>query len=311
MRRGRATSRSDRWIVGVSLVTSAVMMLTGDPSAEAAEHSDGESPKGRSIVYEGATFNQTDLQGLGVGAAGFWFPQFDAPEPVTNRSTRERARDELPGWIAPLNHFWLEDPVDQGCTPVEMLSGCVPTFFFRSFSQDAPAYSKGGQPSWATVRLPDGDVGLTGAVVDPDTRGSSNNTVNRIQLRGEVPDTFYLHILTDNTAGEHDPVNRLRARGHLEWVDRGHGPSDVLGLDEDQHVEAPNWLHSQHTRHLRFNGIPNVYTYRYDGFEAGDYIKIQLNGAPEPKGGASIGGLLFDEEFAPPPSFQPAARGAR
>jgi hypothetical protein len=42
MSHGRATSRSDRWIVGVGLVASAVMVLTGAPSDEVAEHSDGE-----------------------------------------------------------------------------------------------------------------------------------------------------------------------------------------------------------------------------------------------------------------------------
>jgi hypothetical protein len=42
MRHARATSRSDRWIVGVCLVASAVMVLTGAPSDEVAEHSDGE-----------------------------------------------------------------------------------------------------------------------------------------------------------------------------------------------------------------------------------------------------------------------------
>lgn len=42
MRQRRTTSRSDRWIVGVGLVASAVMVLTGAPSDEVVERSDGE-----------------------------------------------------------------------------------------------------------------------------------------------------------------------------------------------------------------------------------------------------------------------------
>ena len=42
-----------------------------------------------------------------------------------------------------------------------------------------------------------------------------------------------------------------------------------------------------------------MYTFRYDGFAGGDYIKLQLNGNPAPAGGASFGGFLFDTTFEP------------
>ena len=115
--------------------------------------------------------------------------------PVATRPTGENARDALPSWAGPLNH--VTSPAD-------------PTYATRTFSQDGPARSKGGQPTWNPFKLPSGEVGLSGAIVDPATRGNSNNTINRIQLNAGVPSSFYFHIVTDNTNFEHDPTNRLR-----------------------------------------------------------------------------------------------------
>ena len=53
------------------------------------------------------------------------------------------------------------------------------------------------------------------------------------------------------------------------------------------------------TAQLAFNGITDVYTFRYDGFAGGDFIKLQLNGNPAPARGASFGGFLFDLTFEP------------
>jgi hypothetical protein len=88
------------------------------------------------------------------------------------------------------------------------------------------------------------------------------------------------HVVTDNTNFEHDPTHRLRARGNAGGVD----------------IEA-NFF--SQTADLIFNGIADIYTYRYDGFAAGDFIKLQLNGDPAPKEGAGFGGFLFDETFEP------------
>ena len=86
--------------------------------------------------------------------------------------------------------------------------------------------------------------------------------------------------MTDNTNFEHDPTNRLRARGNSGGVD----------------IEANTY---PQTAQLAFNGVADVYTFRYDAFAGGDFIKLQLNGNPAPAGGASIGGLLFDTTFEP------------
>jgi hypothetical protein len=216
------------------------------------------------ITYLGVIYDRTDLARLNIGNAGYWFPQFDAAGPVEGRPTGENARDALPSWAGPLNHATIGDP----------------NFSTRTFSQDGPARSKGGQPGWNTLKIPNGEIGLSGAIVDPHTAGNSNNTINRIQLNAGVPSTFYFHVLTDNTGLEHDPTNRLRARG------------DDNGANID-----PNTFPAPGT--AGFNGVADVYTFRYDGFVGGDFIKLQLNGDPAPAEGASFGGLLFDVTFEP------------
>jgi hypothetical protein len=217
-----------------------------------------------SITYMGVIYDRPDLAQLNVGNAGYWFPQLDAGSPVEGRPTGENPRDALPSWAGPLNHAIIGDP----------------NFATRTFSQDGPARSKGGQPTWSTLKLPNGEIGLSGAIVDPHTIGNSNNTINRIQLNAGVPSTFYFHILTDNTDQQHDPTNRLRARG------------DDSGANIDPTTfPAPG--------SAGFNGIPDVYTFRYDGFAGGDFIKLQLNGAAAPAQGASFGGFLFDVTFEP------------
>lgn len=218
-----------------------------------------------SITYIGVISDRTDFDRLNIGTAGYWFPQFGATSPVATRPTGENARDALPAWAGPLNH--ATSPLD-------------PTFSTRTFSQDGPARSKGGQPTWNPFKLPSGETGLSGAIVDPHTIGNSNNTINRIQLNAGVPSTFYFHVVTDNTNLEHNPTNRLRARGNAGGID----------------IEANTY---PQTAQLSFNGIADVYTFRYDGFAAGDFIKLQLNGDAAPALGASFGGLLFDTSFDP------------
>lgn len=233
----------------------------------------------RSITYVGVTYDRTDLQALGIGAEGFWFPQFAASTPVTERPTGENARDALPSWVTPFNH--VSGPFDLGCDLEGLQGGCLPTYVFRTFSQDGPARSAGGHPDWSALVPPDGKAGRSGAIVDPHTRGNVNNTINRIQLTDGAPSTFYLHVLTDNTKGEHDPTGRIQARGNI-------GP-----LDADVQVEADTFPRDGD---LVFNGIADVYTFRYDGFVPGDYLKVRLSGDAT-GGGASFGGLLFDERI--------------
>ena len=259
------------------LVGTPASPATGAPTQRPADALNETGPSDRSITFVGVTRDQTDFESLGIGRSGYWFPQFDAPTPVEERPTGENARDALPSWAGPLNHFSFEDC--EVLTPDE----CLAAFLTRSFSQDGPARSKGGDEAWNTFTIPDGEVGLSGAIVDPFTIGNSNNTINRIQLTEGVPESFHFHVVTDNTNREHDPTSRLRPRGTV-------GESDV-DVDADVLLDQSD---------LVFNGIADVYTFRFDGFVAGDFIKLQLNGDPAPAEGASIGGFLFDELPADP-----------
>ena len=210
-----------------------------------------------------------DFQALGYGQAGYYFPQFDAASPVTQKWTADNMRFSSPSWAS----FQFDSTQPD-----------------RTFSLDAgvfdtgpPAvvgvYSEGGNTAWDSFKLPVGMTGLSGSVVDEAADNNSNNSVNRIQLGPGVPASFLLRIVVDNTNGEHDPMGRLRARGDSDNPD----PVDV-------DVKLQN---------LTFNGNTDVYTFRYDNFVAGDFIKIQLNSgvAGEAPG---FGGLMFD--VVPEPS---------
>jgi hypothetical protein len=215
------------------------------------------------IAYVSVIRDRTDFEHLKIGKAGYWFPQFGANSPVARRPTVENACDALPTWVAPLNH---------------VTSILDPTFKMRTFSQDGPARSMGGIAKWNTFTLPNGKSGHSGAIVDPFAHKNSNNTINRIQLRKGVPSNFFFHVVTDNTNREYDPTIRLRARGNSNGVD----------------IEA---ISSPSAKELVFNGIADVYTYRCDGFQAGDFLKLQLSGDSSGENGPSFGGILFDSTF--------------
>jgi hypothetical protein len=216
------------------------------------------APAAGTITYVGVIRDQSNFQQLKIGNAGYWFPQFAATKEVSGRPTDENVRDALPPWVTPLNH---------------VTNFLDPAYLTRTFSQDGPARSKGGMPTWNVFTLPSGEKGQSGAIVDPFARKNTNNTINRIQLRGQVPNTFFFHVVTDNTNREHDPTIRLRARGNCRGVD----------IEADTAPQA---------KELTFNGVADIYTFRCDGFQAGDFLKVRLNG--ESAGGPSLGGFMFD-----------------
>lgn len=217
------------------------------------------------ITFIGVIRDQTDFKKLKIGRAGYWFPQFDSKEPVAGQPTNDNARDSLPAWVAPLNH---------------VTNFLDPAYKTRTFSQDGPARSAGGQPKWNKLTLPGGEKGLSGAIIDPHARKNSNNTINRIQLRDRVPATFFFHVVTDNTNKEHDPTIRLHVRGNTGGVD----------------IEAKTLPRKSD---LKFNGIADVYSFRCDNFQAGDFLKLRLSGDSQGGGGPSFGGLLCDTSFDP------------
>jgi hypothetical protein len=218
------------------------------------------------ITYVGKTTDRTDFHAEPrLGVLGYWFPQFNAPAPVTDRPTNENERNRLPPWAGPLVH--LNTVFDMN-------------FPRRTFSQDGPCRSAGGFPEFNLFTLPDGEVGRSGIILDPHAAGNTSNAVNRIMLGKGTPASFYLRIVVDNTGGKHNAIARIRARG--QHVDK---------LVEPDTFPSPGAA--------GFNGIADVYTFRFDGFTPGDFIKIQLAGTPGPakdggSGGGSIAGILFD-----------------
>ena len=219
-----------------------------------------------SITYVGEIADRTDFHAAPrLGTLGYWFPQFNAPNPVADRSTNEQERNVLPPWAGPLVH--LDSVFDL-------------KFASRTFSQDGPCRSMGGFPTFNRFTLPDGEVGLSGIILDPHAAANTSNTVNRIKLNAGTPASFYLRIVVDNSAGKHNAITRIRARGH-------HTGADV----EPNTFPAPG--------PAGFNGTADIYTFRFDGFTAGDFIKIQFVGMPGKasdggSGGASFGGIMFD-----------------
>jgi len=206
--------------------------------------------------------------GLNIGQAGYLFFDWNlgADSGIDSEVDESSWANTLPSWLS-------VDPVEGSGT--------------YSFGEDAgaEAYSRGGVANWASITLPDGVApGLSGALVDPKAENNSNNTIKNIGIGAGAPSTFLLHIVTDNTALAHAPVNRIRAR------------EDVSGLD----ARAKN---------LVFNGSPDVYTFKYSGVVAGDIIKLQLNSGID---GVipGIAGIMIDMVIPEPTSFVLISLGA-
>lgn len=248
------------------------------------------TPPPHSVTYVGAEMDVTDFQnGVDYGNSGYWFAQFNASGPRSGKPTEENARDGLPTWAGPMTHMLIHE---------------LWKFPQRTFSQDGPTKSKGGWPAWNQFTLPNGEVGLSGIVFDPHGRDNTSQTVNRINLGPGTPSSFYLRVVVDNTDLRHNPVLKIRARGVHNGVSIDPATYPQPGM-------------------AGFNGSADVYTFRYDGFAAGDFIKIQFGGMPGStnnggSGGSSFAGLLFDvipnpqpaTPLPPNPQPQPPAQTA-
>jgi hypothetical protein len=204
--------------------------------------------------------------GLDIGNDGFIFFNWNQSAPTSGvypnaDVVSQNVNNELPAWLS---------------------LDFDPTSATYSFGDDAgeEAFAKGGESSWATLTTPEGfggsGTGLSGALVDPRATDNSNNTISDMPILAGAPSSFLLHVITDNTNLEHDPLNRIRAR------------EDVSGEDS----RASN---------LSFDGSPDVYTFRYDGVVAGDSVKIQLNSGVAGEA-PSIAGFMIDVVVPEPTS---------
>lgn len=213
----------------------------------------------QSVTFIGSsTSSDYSDAGLDLGNQGFWFANFNASTPQSGQAIDANAANSLPSWVT--------------------VNPASDTTFAST------ATTSGGQTSWATLILPDGSSGLSGAVVDSNTANNSNNTIRMLQLGPGTPRQFFFHVVTDNTAGQHDPAGRLRAR------------FEKTGVFDVAAVNVPPGLAAN------MNGSPDVYTWLYDSgpfAPAGSFIKLQINSGV---GGefASISGFMFDR--VPEPS---------
>jgi hypothetical protein len=263
-----AAKRFTFWVLGWSVAANSV----GVPTALATTHA---------ITHTQTDLDATDFQALGYGREGYYFPQFDGVSPATERPTFENMAFDPPSWAS------FQFDVTQPDRTFSLDAGLFSGDFNDPLDEAAPfgnplvagVYTKGGQPAWDWFTLPDGAQGLSGAAVDEAADDNSNNSVNRIQLGVGTPSSFLLRIVVDNTNGEHDAAGRLRARGDTDNAEPVDVDADLSGLT--------------------FDGSTDVYSFRYDNFVVGDFIKIQLNSGV-PGEAPSIGGIMFD--VVPEPS---------
>jgi hypothetical protein len=218
------------------------------------------SAQAQSVTFQGSTTGSDYSDaGLDLGNLGFWFANFDATTPQDGQAINANEASSLPSWIS-------VNP-----TPDTTFAASVTT--------------SGGHTPWAFLTLPDGTNGLSGAAVDANTANNSNNSIRMLQLGPGAPRKFLLHVVTDNTAGEHDPASRLRAR------------YEKTGTFDVSAVNTPPGLGTN------MNGSPDVYTWLYDiggaNLPAGAFIKLQLNSGNAGEQ-ASIAGFMIDN--VPEPS---------
>jgi len=239
----------------VFLLFMAIALIAASCSQVAVDFSS------RNIQLTSTIENLTDFESAGMGLEGYYFPQFDAEEYVTNRPTDENMQFVEPDWVS-----FQFNPL---CSD-------------RTFSLDAGILSlcplvigvcsEGGNDTWERFTLPCGKDGLSGAVIDYATCGNTNNTVNRIHLRGQVPSSFLLHVVVDNRSGTNNTLARFRMRG---------ASSDGLQEVDVTLIELP------------IDGRTDVYTFQFDNFEEGDFLKIQLNSGND-ETPAGFAALMFD-----------------
>lgn len=214
-----------------------------------------------SIVFVGVVEDITNFSNY--GKEGFWFPGFDCPSYSFEKHTDYYEMNSLNTWMGPLKHIKRWE---------------IKEYINRSFSMDGPCSTICGDIDFNSFQLPNNKIGISGVIVDPAAAENSNNSVNRIQLNENTPNSFILSIIVDNSAMKYSAIHSIIARG--EHQGEAIEPLVVPMLNES-----------------KFNGIADIYQYQFLNFNEGDHIKIKFNGkggSVQDGGGASFGGLLFD-----------------
>ncbi|MCB9705349.1 MAG: hypothetical protein H6711_25975 [Myxococcales bacterium] len=232
----------------------------------------GDVGSGATVVYVGKVTDVTDLSptGLDLGKHGYYFPQFGQGSSKSKRKARDNMRFLKPTWQRDWEWKVFELCGGEFCN---LFSPDAGVFDVLEGEEGIGVYSESGGGAWAAIQTAGGS-GNSGSVVDEAAHDNSNNSVNHIRMNADVPAEFCMSILTDNTAGKHDISGGLAARiGWYGDVDLEAGTASVP--DED----------------LVFNGVPDLYVFRYANMTEDDFIKIRLNGKGTDPG---FGGLMFD-----------------
>jgi len=234
----------------------------------------GDVGSGATVAYVGKVTDVWDFSaatGLDLGTHGYYFPQFGQSTPKTDRPSRDNMQFSKPTWQKDWEFSVFETCGGQFCN---LFSPDAGVFDLLEGDEGVGVHSASEGDAWAFIQFTGGS-GNSGSVVDEAANGNTNNSVNHIRMDSDVPAEFCMSILTDNTAGAHDIHQTLAGRiGWYQDVDLEVGTAQVPAED------------------LVYNGIPDLYVFRYSNMTDEDFIKIRLNGGEGTDPG--FGGLMFD-----------------
>lgn len=235
----------------------------------------GDVGSGATVRYVGKITDVTDFSaatGLDLGKYGYYFPQFGQSTPKSKRTAKDNMRFSKPVWQGDWEFKVFEQCGGKFCN---LFSPDAGVFDVTQGEEGIGVYSESNGDAWAHIKFTGGE-GNSGTIVDESANGNSNNTVNHIRMKADAPADFCMSILTDNTANEHDIRGGLAAR---------------IGWYQDENLEAGTA--KVPAGDLVYNGVPDLYVFKFSNMTADDFIKIRLNGGDGNDPG--FGGLMFDD----------------
>ncbi len=235
----------------------------------------GDVGSGATVRYVGKITDVTDFSaatGLDLGKYGYYFPQFGQSTPKSKRTAKDNMLFSKPAWQRDWEFKVFEQCGGKFCN---LFSPDAGVFDVTQGEEGIGVYSESNGDAWAHIKFTGGE-GNSGTIVDESANGNSNNTVNHIRMKADAPADFCMSILTDNTAGEHDIRGGLAAR---------------IGWYQDENLEAGTAKVPDGD--LVYNGVPDLYVFKFSNMTADDFIKIRLNGGDGTDPG--FGGLMFDD----------------
>ncbi len=213
---------------------------------------------------------RSNFYGPGWGAHLMYFPAFNMVNATENLPTDHANSVESTPQFKDLKHASeVQTPSDWAArtfTLDDSLSAVVDALL-NGNAESVGTATAGGYSSWPLFTLPTGQTGRSGSTYDPYSKDNSSNIINKLVVNTNQLKAFCLNVITDNTNGKFNPNLRINAQ------------SDVLD------VEVP-------AGDLVFDGVPDVYTFKYRGFEAGDRVKLKIKASNAMTKGGGFGGVM-------------------